>query len=112
VALHHDTLYTPVDAKPKRSRRLRRVANIERDPRVTILVDEYLDDWSALWWVRLRGLARILDGGDEWARAADLLRAKYAQYRRLAAAELRPIIAIDVDDWSGWAAAQPGTPTG
>ena len=110
VALHHNTLYTPVDPKPKRTRRLRRLENIERDPRVTLLVDEYDEDWSVLWWVRLRGVARILDGDGEWKRAAELLRAKYQQYRGLAATDLRPIIAVDVEEWSGWWALPPGAP--
>ena len=105
VALRHDTLYTPVDAKPKRSRRLRRLQNIERDPRVTVLVDEYQDDWSALWWVRIRGTARIIDADEEWQRAADVLRAKYVQYRSVAATELRPVIAVDAEEWTGWSPA-------
>ena len=50
-----DTLVSAVDHKPKRTTRLQRLANIERNPDVTVLVDHYEDDWSELWWVRING---------------------------------------------------------
>ena len=56
-----DTLYSAVDEKPKRTHRLQRLRNIEVNPRVEVLIDHYDDDWSRLWWVRLRGSARIVD---------------------------------------------------
>ena len=52
--LDGQTLYSAVDAKPKRSRRLRRLANARERPDVTVLVDHYEDDWGRLWWVSLR----------------------------------------------------------
>lgn len=97
-----DTLYSAVDAKPKRSRTLRRIENARERPDVTVLVDHYDDDWTRLWWVRLRGRARVLEGGDEAARALELLTAKYEQYRRDAPG--LPVLAIDVDEWRDWAA--------
>ena len=54
-ALDGDTLYTAVDEKPKRTRRLTRLADIERDPRVEVVIDHYDDDWTRLWWVRRAG---------------------------------------------------------
>ena len=54
-------LYTVVDEKPKRTHRLQRLRNIEANPRVEVVIDEYDEDWSRLWWVRLRGSARIVD---------------------------------------------------
>lgn len=50
--LDGDTVYSAVDEKPKRTRALARLRDVERDPRVTVLVDHYDDDWSRLWWVR------------------------------------------------------------
>jgi len=94
--LDGETLYTAVDEKPKRTRRLKRLENIEANPRVEVLIDHYEDDWSKLWWVRLRGTARIVED----PRAVDLLVAKYPQY-----AERRPegpVIAIDVEERSEW----------
>ena len=94
--LDGETLYTAVDEKPKRTRRLKRLENIEANPHVEVLIDHYEDDWSKLWWVRLRGTARIVED----PRAVDLLVAKYPQY-----AERRPegpVIAIDVEERSEW----------
>jgi len=100
--LQGDTVYTAVDAKPKRSRVLRRVENARARPEATILVDRYDDDWSRLWWIRLRARARVLDAGDEAERAIALLVDKYEQYRR--DPPTPPVLALDVVEWRGWAA--------
>jgi len=102
-ALAGDTLYTAVDAKPKRSRTLRRIENARVRPEVTVLVDRYDEDWSRLWWVRLRGRSRVLDHGEEAARALELLVERYEQYRD--APPTPPVLAIDVEEWRGWSAA-------
>jgi PPOX class probable F420-dependent enzyme len=99
-ALAGETLYSAVDAKPKRSRRLRRIENARERPRVAVLVDHYEDDWRLLWWVRLDGRARVLEGGEEAERALGLLTDKYEQYRRECAG--LPVLAVDVQDWRGW----------
>jgi PPOX class probable F420-dependent enzyme len=101
-ALLDDTLYSAVDAKPKRSRTLQRIENARRRPDVTVLVDHYDEDWTQLWWVRLRGRARVLDDGEEASRALALLAAKYEQYRD--APPGLPVLAIAIDEWRGWAA--------
>jgi PPOX class probable F420-dependent enzyme len=101
-ALDGDTLYSAVDEKPKRSRELQRLKNIRAHPRAALLVDHYEEDWSRLWWVRLRGTPRILEDGAERERALDLLARKYPQY-----AAQRPqaaVVAIDVDEWRRWSA--------
>jgi PPOX class probable F420-dependent enzyme len=103
-ALVGDTLYTGVDAKPKRSRTLRRIENARERPDVTVLVDHYEEDWTRLWWARLRGRARVLDGGEEAERALEALTAKYEQY--LQAPPGLPVLAVDVDEWRGWSAAE------
>jgi len=103
-ALAGSTIYSAVDAKPKRTRSLRRLANVEANPRVAVLADHYERDWHALWWVRADGNARVLEGGDDESRAAlDLLAARYPQYR--ARRPAGPVLAIDVERWSGWSAA-------
>jgi len=99
-ALAGDTLYSAVDRKPKRSRRLRRIENARARPDVTVLVDHYDDDWSRLWWIRLRGRARVLDGGDEHDRALALLREKYEQYR--VDPPEGPVLAIDIVETREW----------
>ncbi len=102
-ALADDVVYTAVDQKPKRTKRLARLENIRAHPAVTILVDHYEEDWSRLWWVRLRGEARVVEGGSELARALSLLSAKYDQYRREPPGG--PAVAVDVREWRGWSAA-------
>jgi PPOX class probable F420-dependent enzyme len=101
-AVEGDTVYTAVDAKPKRSRTLRRIENARVRPDVTILVDHYAEAWDALWWVRLRGRARVLDAGAEHDRALDLLREKYPQYRREPPGG--PVLAVDVTETRAWSA--------
>jgi PPOX class probable F420-dependent enzyme len=100
--LDGQTLYTAVDEKPKRSRTLRRIENARRRPDVTVLVDHYEEDWTRLWWVRLRGRARVLDDGAEAERALTLLRDKYARYAEQPPGP--PVLAVDVSEWKGWAA--------
>jgi PPOX class probable F420-dependent enzyme len=105
-ALEGDTLYSAVDRKPKRSRRLRRIENARERPDVTVLVDHYDDDWGRLWWIRLRGQARVLDGGEEHDRALALLAEKYPQYR--IAPPGGPVLAVDVVEVRTWSAKGAG----
>ncbi len=132
-ALDGDRIYTVVDAKPKTTANLRRLRNIAADPRVTVLADHYEDDWDRLWWARADGHAAILGrpapaagqppgtagqppgtagqppGTD--GRPADLagplalLAARYPRYR--AAPPAGPLIRIQVERWTGWAAGRP-----
>ena len=95
-----ETLYTVVDEKPKRTRRLQRLRNIEANPQVEVLIDEYDEDWSRLWWVRLRGTARIVEHDE---RAIDLLAAKYPQYRERPPSG--PVIAVSIEERIGWTAS-------
>lgn len=96
------TIYTAVDAKRKSTQKLRRLANIERDPRVSLLADHYNDDWSQLWWVRADGHGATHYSGDEMATGYALLRAKYRQYERIALDG--PVVTIEVTRWSSWQA--------
>lgn len=98
--LDGETLYTAVDAKPKRSHRLRRMENARDRPDVVVLVDHYADDWTRLWWVRLRGRARVLVSGEEAERALQLLSVKYDQYRSDRPGP--PVLAVDIGEWYGW----------
>jgi len=100
-ALDGDTLYSAVDRKPKRSKTLRRIENARARPDVTILVDRYEDDWSRLWWIRLRGRARVLDEGEERKRALELLAEKYPQYRT--DPPDGPVLAVHITEVRTWA---------
>jgi PPOX class probable F420-dependent enzyme len=106
------------EVKPKRDARLARLDDIARDPRVTLLVDHYDADWSALWWVRIDGTAAVhgtphtdgtlhTDGtphtdGALRERALDELAAKYPPYR--AARPAGPVVIVTPRRWSGWSA--------
>jgi PPOX class probable F420-dependent enzyme len=104
-AVEDDTLYSPVDRKPKRSQRLRRIENARARPDVTILVDHYDDDWDKLWWIRVRGRARVLDHGEERERALALLAAKYPQYER--EPPDGPVLAVDLTEERSWSSRAP-----
>lgn len=99
-AVEGNTVYTAVDAKRKSTQRLRRLANIEANPRVSLLVDHYSEDWDQLWWVRADGLASLHHDGEQMAIGYGLLRAKYVQYARTALDG--PVVAITITNWSSW----------
>ncbi|MGH7303793.1 MAG: TIGR03668 family PPOX class F420-dependent oxidoreductase [Candidatus Rokuibacteriota bacterium] len=106
--------FSALDAKPKRlaSSQLRRVRNIAENPRVSLTVDRYDEDWSRLSWVIVQGRADILTEGAERAGAVDLLRSKYAQYRVMGLdRETATVIRISPErtlHWSWEGAARPG----
>lgn len=101
-ALAGETIYSAVDAKPKRTRALRRLANVAENPAVSLLVDHWdEDDWDALWWARADGRGRVLDPAEpEARRAIDLLQERYPRQR-----DHGEVLAVDVERWSGWSAA-------
>lgn len=76
--------WIPVDGKPKRDRELERIQNLRRDARATLLLDEYRDDWSALWWIHIEGRAAIRQAAGEarFEQASAGLRDKYRQYEQ------------------------------
>lgn len=101
-AVDGDTIFTAVDAKPKRTTALRRLANVAANPRVALLVDHYDDDWSQLWWVRADGTARVVGPEAPKARrAADLLLARYPRF-----ALRGPVMIVEVAHWTGWSAGE------
>ena len=100
--LEDQTLYFAVDFKPKRTTRLKRLANIASNPAVSVLIDHYESNWARLWWVRLDGSARIVTEPGEVERALNLLAGRYEQYRRTRPAG--PVVAITIERMTGWSA--------
>jgi PPOX class probable F420-dependent enzyme len=90
-----------VDHKPKTTLNLRRLRNIEQNPRVSLLADEYDEDWNRLWWARADGTAVIEHDGAEHDAHWRQLRAKYRQYDGQVLGG--PVITVTADTWSGWA---------
>ncbi len=97
-------IYTPLDLKPKRAsdpRRLRRIRNILSNPRASIVVDRWDEDWSRLAYVLVEGEATLLEDGAEYRAAQAALLAKYPQYRALPL-EGRPIVRIRAERVVAW----------
>ena len=92
-----------IDQKPKRTVQVRRLENVRRNPDVQLVVDHYDDDdWSALWWVRISGRGRVVDGGATREEVIDLLSRKYRQYREHR--PTGPALVIDIAQISSWQA--------
>jgi PPOX class probable F420-dependent enzyme len=102
-ALSDDTIYITIDEKPKRvgGPPLKRLRNIIANPAVACVVDRYVEDWTQLAWVMLRGRAEILADGTEHDRAQTLLQERYVQYRGMQLGAL-PVIAIRIERVTSW----------
>ena len=98
--------YTAVDRKPKRvtPERLTRLRNIRAVSRIALLIDEYDDDWTRLWYVLIRGKAKLIpkSAHREHASAIRKLKAKYAQYAQGMVADDAPIIRITPERATFW----------
>lgn len=99
-AIDGDTIVTAVDHKPKTTTRLQRVKNIEAHPEVSLVIDNYDDDWSRLWWVRADGSASIVNEGASRERAIQQLVDKYHGYR--GHPPRGPLIVVAVQRWTSW----------
>ena len=96
-------IYSALDRKPKNvaSRRLKRVKNIIANPRVALVIDDYSEDWNALAYVLVHGVAEVVEDVKEQAYAENLLRRKYPQYAEF----LEPgctVLKITVERVNGW----------
>jgi PPOX class probable F420-dependent enzyme len=98
-------LYSPLDDKPKRSAdplALARIRDIRADPRVTVLVDRWDEDWARLAWLRCAATASLHpSSGAGHSEVVAALRAKYSQYgtHRL---EDRPLVRIEIERVTSW----------
>jgi PPOX class probable F420-dependent enzyme len=108
-------LYTPIDEKPKRSTdltALARVRDLLADPRASVLVDRWDEDWARLAWLRCHGTASLMEPGalsfdaTEHAMAVAALRQRYEPYagQRL---EDRPMIRLAIERTIAWGALEP-----
>ena len=89
--------YTALDLKPKRvsPQTLARVRHIRANPNVALLLDDYREDWGRLWYIMVRGTARLLHNDEqEQRRAHGLLKDKYPQYAAGLLPDEAPIIQI------------------
>jgi len=103
-----DSVYIAIDEKPKTTLRLRRLTNIESNPRFALLIDNYDDSWDRLWWILLRGPATVLWPSTWDAQEAEAaiaaLRGKYSQYESMGLEE-RPLLKLTPDRVTRWSAS-------
>ncbi|MFD1813777.1 TIGR03668 family PPOX class F420-dependent oxidoreductase [Rhodococcus gannanensis] len=100
-AMTGGVIASAVDGKPKSTRELRRLANVRASGRATVLVDEYDEDWTRLWWVRADGPADVVDATSPvGAAGVAALRRKYPQYGE--APPAGPVIVVRPDRWVSW----------
>ncbi len=97
-------LWSSLDEKPKADgdpRDLARVRDILARPRVEVVVDRWSERWAELAWLRLRGVARLVEPEAVPDGVAEALRERYPQY---ADHDLdgRPMLAITVDGTASW----------
>ena len=103
------SLWSAVDGKPKSGGELARVRDVRADPRVALLLDEYGDEWEALWWLRVAGHATAVAADPtrdaEVAAAVAALRAKYPQYASVPVLRDPPrLLRIEVRRLRSWCA--------
>jgi len=84
-AFDGERFYFVVDEKPKKQtgKPLKRIRNILENPQVSLVIDDYVDDWSQLAYVLVLGSATLVDDEAEYARALALLRERYPQYHSM-----------------------------
>lgn len=103
-ALADGDIATPIDEKPQRVSpgELRRSRDISENPRVTLVVDHYTENWDRLGWVQVRGTATHVRPDDgSHAPGVSALEEKYDQY---ADHDLdnRPLIRISPGSVQSW----------
>jgi PPOX class probable F420-dependent enzyme len=88
--------FIPIDEKTKRSRpeKLKRAKNIQQNSNVTLLIDDYNENWRKLYFIMIQGKATII-GGKKLEqnelllleKAHKLLSDKYLQYQKIGIGE-------------------------
>ena len=83
-AFDGERIYTPIDTKPKIKEKtdLRRVKNIRANSSVTLIIDDYSENWEKLAWLQVRGMADLIYEGEELQYGINLIEGKYPQYRK------------------------------
>jgi len=85
--------FSPIDEKPKRTIRLKRLRNLQENPKLSLVIDRYNEDWRRLAYVLITGEGKVLFRGNKHRRAVRLLRRKYSQYRDMVI-QVRPLIVV------------------
>lgn len=101
-ALDGRRIFLPIDrVKAKRTTRLRRLRNLEADPRCVLLVESYTDDWEDLWWVRVHAQGSQCPA-ERLADAVSALERRHPRYTE--PGSIATVIELVADTITGWAA--------
>jgi PPOX class probable F420-dependent enzyme len=102
-------VYSAIDSKPKRvaATQLRRLQNLRENPRASLVVDFYDEDWARLRYVLVMGRGEILETGPDRDRALGLLREKYPQYHAMRDSGQGPVIRLTPERIVSWRGAPP-----
>jgi PPOX class probable F420-dependent enzyme len=90
--------FIPIDEKRKTAKpeKLKRIKNIQDNPNVALLIDEYSEDWTRLAFVMIQGKATIIttktQGNIQLQEAYKKLTTKYHQYQKIGLSEICIII--------------------
>lgn len=100
--LHNNNIYVPLDQKPKTVSisELKRVKNIQENPKVCFLVHHYDEDWTRLWFVMITGYATLVNGTSKTLRTKlktihNKFLSKYSQYNKISVGSFYITIRID-----------------
>ncbi|HYI46785.1 MAG TPA: pyridoxamine 5'-phosphate oxidase family protein [Actinomycetota bacterium] len=74
--IENGKIVSPIDDKPKSSKDLQRVRNLEVDPRATFLADLWDEEWTRIGWVMVKGTVSV----EPISTAGVALRERYSQY--------------------------------
>lgn len=102
--------FIPVDLKRKSAKpeKLRRIKNIEGNPNVALLIDEYNEDWTRLAFVLIQGIASIVKSKTQanvlLQQAQKKLTTKYVQYQKIGIGEM--CIMIKPEKVVSWKSSQ------
>jgi nitroimidazol reductase NimA-like FMN-containing flavoprotein (pyridoxamine 5'-phosphate oxidase superfamily) len=73
-----------------------KVRNLQKDPRIAVVVDLYSEDWDHHKGAMIQGTAKIIRRGPQFRRVRTLLYKKYAQYQGAAALEESDSVIVEV----------------
>jgi PPOX class probable F420-dependent enzyme len=73
-----------------------KIRNLRANPRATVVVDVYSDQWSTLRGAMVQGTARIIEGGPAFRRVRRRLYEKYPQYPDDAALDESDSLVVEV----------------
>jgi PPOX class probable F420-dependent enzyme len=102
--------FIPIDEKRKNTKpeKLRRVKNIQGNPHVALLIDEYSEDWTRLAFVMIQGIASIVKSRPQsdvqLQQALKELTTKYIQYQKIGLGEI--CIKIKPEKVVSWRSSQ------